>query len=126
MRHALATELRLGGESVPAAFHELVVGRTEAGRGGDRVGALVEGATDLIAYAVERRQHLRGEAAGFFEHGIDDVGAGVGIAEPGEQGVGAEHVVQGEAEIGQRGGVAAHAGSLKRVQEGVRVSAARR
>ena len=108
MRQALAAQLRRGGQAGPAAIDELVVGLLEAGRGGHFTGGLVEHAADLVADAVERGQHGGAEAAGFFQHGIDHVGGGVGEAQAGEQGFDLEHIVQGETEVGKRGGVAAH------------------
>ena len=108
VRQALAAQLRRGGQAGPAAIDELVVGLLEAGRGGHFTGGLVEYAADLVADAVERGQHGGAEAAGFLQHGIDHVGGGVGEAEAGEQGFDLEHVVQGETEVGKRGGVAAH------------------
>ncbi len=108
VRQALPTQFRRGGQAGPAAIDELVVGLLEAGRGGHFTGGLVEHAADLVADAVERGQHGGAEAAGFLQHGIDHVGGGVGEAQAGEQGFDLEHVVQGETEVGKRGGVAAH------------------
>ncbi|KAG1389976.1 hypothetical protein G6F59_015357 [Rhizopus arrhizus] len=108
MRQALATQVRRSGQAGPAAIDELVVGLLEAGRRGHLTGGLVEHAADLVTHAVERGQHGGAEAPGFFQHGIDHVGGGVGEAQAGEQGFDLEHVVQGETEVGKRGGVAAH------------------
>jgi hypothetical protein len=80
VRQALTAQLWRGGQAGPATIDELVVGLLEAGRGGHFTGGLVEHAADLVADAVER----------------------------GEQGFDLEHVVQGETEVGKRGGVAAH------------------
>jgi len=50
-------------------------------------------------------QHLRSEGVGFFEYSSDNVGAGIGVAEPGGQGLRTEYLGRAEAEIGEQGGV---------------------
>ena len=108
MRQALPTDLRRGGQAGPAAFHELFVGLLETGRRGHLAAGLVEHAADFIAHAVQRRQHAGTEAPGFFQHGIHHIGGGVGEPQAGEQLFHLQDIVQGEAEVGKRGGVAAH------------------
>jgi hypothetical protein len=108
-RHALAAVLRRIGQAGPAAFHELVEGLLEAGRRCDVAGGLVVGTADLVADLVERGQHGFGEARGFVQHGIDQFAVDVGLAQAGEQRFRAEYVVEGEAQIVQRGLVGAHA-----------------
>ncbi|MNI86734.1 hypothetical protein D3C73_1438530 [compost metagenome] len=108
MRQALAAQFRRCGQAGPAAVDELVVGLLEAGWRGHFAAGLVEHAADLVAHAVERGQHAGAEAAGFFQHGIDDIGGGVGEAQAGEQRLDLQHVVQAETKVGKRGGVAAH------------------
>ena len=107
-RHALAAEFRIVGQAGPAAFDELVERLLEARRHADVAGRRVELAADLVADAVERRQHGFGEARGFVDDGVDQLAVGVGEAEPGEVGLAAEHVEQGEADVVEGGLVAAH------------------
>jgi hypothetical protein len=77
-RHALAAELGIERQRVPAAPDELLVDAGEA-RGGAHDAVLQLGA-HLVAVAVERRQAVAGKLGGFLQDRIDRVVGGVLIA----------------------------------------------
>ena len=104
----LSAVLDRGHQPAPAAIDELFVGGLETRRRGHLVAGRIELAANLVTHAVERGQHAGAEAAGFFQHGIDDISGGVGEAQAGEQRFDLQHIVQAETKVGKRGGVAAH------------------
>ena len=67
----LAAPFGRRGESVPAALTPAVIGFFPARRGDDR--AVLEGCTDAVTDAVERRDDFAGHAAGFRQHRLDVV-----------------------------------------------------
>ena len=69
-RHALAAELRVEGQGVPAAVDEFLVDAGEAGRRAHH--AVLQLGADLVAVAVERREAVAGELGRLLEHGIDE------------------------------------------------------
>ena len=71
VRQVLAAEFGGRGDAVPAGRGPGGVGVFPAGRGGD--GAVLERRAEFVAEAVERRDHLAGEAAGLFQHLVDHV-----------------------------------------------------
>jgi hypothetical protein len=78
----------------------------------DLVGGLVQDAALGVAAAVERGEHLGGELAGLFEHGVDGVGIDVGVAGHLLEFVDSvEQLVQHELHVAQGGGVRRHRGS---------------
>ena len=140
MRHVHAAEFGRCAHAGPAAIGELVIRRLEAVGRRHRAGGLVETHALFVADAVERGEHGFAHARALVEHGIDRLAVGVVEAERGEQGRHLQDVVQGEADVVQRGGVGAHrvgssvsahgdarrAGSIGKVRCGRGVSASRR
>ncbi len=71
LRQRLAAPFGRRGKAVPAAAAPAVIGFLPARRRGDD--AVLERRAELVADAVERRDHFAGEAAGFGQHRIDVV-----------------------------------------------------
>ena len=69
VRQLLAAEFGGRGNAVPAGGGPGGIGLFPARRRGD--GAVLEGGTEFVADAIERRDHVAGEAAGFNQHLID-------------------------------------------------------
>ena len=61
-----------------------------------------------IAVGIQWRQHGLGKARGFVEHRIDRLTVGLLETEALVQGLGAENIKQGEADIAQRSRVGMH------------------
>ncbi|MCY1374468.1 hypothetical protein D9M69_618120 [compost metagenome] len=109
LRHAHAAEIRVAGESDPAAFGVGGVGLLESAWRGHH--AVVPARAFLIATAIERRQGVAGQLAGFFQDGR----GGVHVEAVGEDGqgrplrLGMKDIVQQEVNIAQGRFVAGHA-----------------
>ncbi len=69
-------------------------------------------ATLLVGRAVDGRQQLLAEAAGFFQHGVEQVAAvRLAIAQARENFFGTQHVIQGETQVVEWGLVSGHGDS---------------
>ena len=102
-RHALAAELRVERQRVPAAVDEFLVDAGEAGRGAHH--AVLQLGADLVAVAVERRQPVAGELGRLLEDCIHRVLGRMLVARQGGDLVHAGHFAQRETHVGERGGV---------------------
>ncbi|EWS64258.1 hypothetical protein Y695_02500 [Hydrogenophaga sp. T4] len=101
-RQALAAVGRITAQRRPATFHVGLVGFLEAGRGLDLMGLAIELATLGVTADVQRKDHLAGELAGFFEHGIDGLDIHLGVLRHGlELGGHVEHFVHHELHVAQ-------------------------
>jgi hypothetical protein len=103
MRQLLAAEIGGRSKAVPAGGGPGGVGLLPAGRGGDM--AVLEGRAELVADAVERRDHVGGELAGFLEHRIDGGFVEVAINAFGDGGSQAGGVFEGKSDVGNGGAV---------------------
>ena len=102
-RHALAAELRVEGERIPAAVDELLV---DAGKSrGCPHHAVLELGAHLVAVAVERRQAVAGELGRLLEHRIDRVVGRMLVARQRRDLLQSCHFTQRETHIGKRGGI---------------------
>ncbi len=99
-RQALAAPFGRAGEPVPAGGGPGGVGLLPAGRHGDV--AVLEQRAVLIADAVERRDHVGGELAGFLEHRVDEIVAEVLIDPLGPRRREPGGIFQGKRDIGDR------------------------
>jgi hypothetical protein len=111
-RQTLAAVLGRARQRRPAGLPEGLVGRARAGRHGHC--AILEARADLVAVAVQRRDHLADELAGFFQHLAQQVGVGVvgQRRQLGQAVLGLQHVKQDEADVGGLGAVGVHGGAL--------------
>ena len=91
------------GKAVPAGGGPGGVGRFPARRRGDR--AVLERGAELVADAIERRDHVAGEAAGFLQHGIDHVLVEIAIKPFRQRGFEARGVFERKSDVGNRGAV---------------------
>src|SRR5688572_27922944 len=102
-RHALAAELGVEGERVPAAGDEFLVDAGKAWRGADN--PVLQLGADLVAVAVERRQTIAGELGGLLQHRVDRVVGRVFIARQRRNARQTGHFAQRETHVGEWGGV---------------------
>ena len=122
VRQFLAAEIGGRGEAVPAGGGPGGVGLLPAGRRGDL--AVLERRAELVADAVERRDHVGGEFAGLLQHRIDGVLVEVAVNAVGDRGSQAGGVFEGKGDVGNRGAVChgaqssrAGGGSKRRAEE---------
>ena len=99
-RQALAAEAFRPRHRVPSARDPALIGVRPAGRGRH----LVVGELDavFVADAIERRQHVAGEFAGFLQHGRGDVAVEVAVMAGLHGGLQAGAVVEREQDVGDR------------------------
>ena len=106
---ALAAIGRIGRERRPAAFHVLGECGLEAGGRGDLVGLAIEAAALGVAADVQRKDHLAGELATFFEDRVDGVSIDILVARHGAVVVGdVQYFMHHELHVTQRRGVGGH------------------
>ena len=94
-------------ERGPAAFAKLLVGVLEPGRRGDRA-IVVTGAAFLVADAIERGQHLGGEAPAFLEDRFDNVGRCVGEGRQIIVAAKLDDMIEDELRVADGGGINGH------------------
>ena len=94
------------GHAVPAAGEELLIGRLEAFGRADH--AVLQPAALAVADAVERRQALRGEAAGRIEDRGHQIGRELGEIRQGDQPRQIGELLQAEGDIVKRRTVGVH------------------
>ena len=95
------------GQGRPAGLDELLVSLLEARRSDDRA-VVVALAANLVADAVQRRQHLGSEAARLLEDRLDQVGRRVGEARQVRIAADVQHVVEDEPRLAHRRGIGGH------------------
>ncbi len=97
------------GQTGPATVGERLEGFLEPLGRGHHLGGLVVVAAFLVATGIGRRQHGFAQAAGFFEHGVQQI-ARVAFAtlQLGEDGFSAKHVKEGETLVVERSLVNGH------------------
>ena len=100
MRQFLAAPFGRRGEPVPAGGGPGGVGLFPARRRGHL--AVLERRAELVADAVERRDHVAGEAAGFLQHRIDRFLVEVAVEPLGERGFQAGGVFERKGDVGNR------------------------
>jgi hypothetical protein len=102
-RQALAAKRLRSGHRVPAGRGPALVGIRPTRRGGD----LASGQRDavLVADAVQRRQHLGGEATGLFQHGGGHVAVKLAIMAGLQRGPQPRAMVEGQQHVVDRGAV---------------------
>ena len=108
LRQALAAHMLRRRKADPATIGEGLKGLREAVRGA--YGAVNQTAALNVAGAVERTQHVTGELAGLFKHGIDQVGGSLLIAGQGGDPVQAGQFGEGETNVVEGCGVIGHGG----------------
>ena len=111
VRHALAAEFLGLRKRAPARLAELVEGFLEPLGRGDRT-VLVAGTTFLVARLIDRGENLGAELAAFVDHGIGHVGAGRFEARQFGIALEIEHLIDDEAGVAGRRGIAGHCGVL--------------
>ena len=109
LRQALAAPVGGRGKTVPAGRGPGGVGLLPAGRHGDL--AVLERRAVRIADPVERRDLLAGEAAGFFEHRVDEAVVEIAVESLGVRRVKARGVAERECNFGD--GRAIHGSGLR-------------
>ena len=129
VRQRLAAEVGRRGETVPAGGGPGGVGLLPAGR--RRHLAVLERRAELVADGIERRDHVGGEFAGFFQHGVDGRLVEIAVKPIRQRGREAGGVLERESDVGNRRAVAhaanlAPPGAVKRKGEEPREKAARR
>ena len=103
----LTAELRIAGQSAPAAFDVGAVCVAEPGRGTHL--SVVERAAFLVADPVERKHHVLAELRRLFEHRVDQVPCRFLVSgQRRELPLGAEKLVQHELHVPQRGLIGGH------------------
>ena len=100
MRQLLAAPVGRRGEAIPAGRGPGGVGVLPAGRRRDV--AVLEWCTELVAHAVERRDHVAGEATGFLQHRIDRFLVEIAVKALGDGRFQAGSVLKGESDVGDR------------------------
>src|SRR5664279_5460416 len=111
-RQALAAERFRSGHRVPAGFGPAPVGVGPAGGGGHL--AAFELDAVFIADPVQWRQHVRGETAGFLQHGGSDVAVEIAVMAGFHGGLQARAVMEGQQHVVDRRAVG-HVGVSPRV-----------
>ena len=113
-RQALAAECFRSRHRVPAGRGPALIGVGPARRGRHLV--IVELDAVLVADAIERRQHVGGELAGFFQHGRGDVAVEVAVMAGLDRGLQAGAVIEGQQHVVDRRAVGHERGlALKRI-----------
>ncbi len=103
MRQFLAAPFGRRGEAIPAGGGPGGVGLFPARRRGDL--AVLERGAEFVADAVERRDHVAGEAAGFFQHRIDRFLVEIAVKPFGNRGFQAGGMFERKGDVGDRGAV---------------------
>ena len=103
MRQVLAAEFGGRGDAVPAGGGPGGVGFLPARRRGDD--AVLERRAEFVADAVERRDHLAGEAAGFFQHLVDHVLVEIAVKAFRQRGFQAGGVFERKSDVGDGGAI---------------------
>src|SRR5262249_33646171 len=104
VRKLLATPIGRRREAVPASRGPGCIGIFPAGRCCDF--AVLEWRTEFVAYGIEWRDYIAGEAPGFLEHGIDGFLVKITVQAFGERGFEAGSVFEAEGNIGNGSAVA--------------------
>ncbi|MBA7475862.1 hypothetical protein ES707_11236 [subsurface metagenome] len=102
-RQALPAEFFRPRHRVPARFRPAPIGIRPARRG--RHHALVQLDAVLVPYAIERREHVAGEFAGFLQHGGSDVAVEIAVMPGLDRGLQPRAMVERKQHVGDRRGV---------------------